>query len=617
MESVDEYEAYMETGGQEPNDQAVLYADDGTSKYRFENGFDEVDNAISQIDMNQIGGAYELVDDTDADNQHDFGFDATDEMEDIMTQIDINEIDGAHELVDDVQADDQHGFVFDGPDEMDDIMPQIDINKIGGAHEMQNDCDGNVAAGVEDRSISDIPTDMDVEYQQALDQIMPNKSASRYLQPYQVFRNWQKSRNTSSFDKKVLMVYFSEAATKYKPSTLWSMYSMLKKTLIYKHNVDISKISELVAFLKTKGDGYKCRKSNVFSPKEVQKFMVEAPNSNLYLAVAAMGVVGGLRSAEIINLTTDNVEDNGNEIVVVIPDSKTKDSKFFTVDGEMAKIIRQYSKLRPDNVPTRRFFLQYRNGKCTRQVMGKNTIAKVPKDVAEFLGLPNHLTFTRHGLRRTSTTILADTGVGIETLKRHGPWKGNSVCEGYIQNSLTHKRKIGRLITNAINLPSTSNADETDSSAPEIKKIAVNTGTFSQIRISSHSIADHFSTGTSNIVSSTSSTGVVLNGSASTSVTLRSPSISMLSDDTASAAAVIPDSPSAGVSLDNTYVSADVISTGRSAGVVSKGTSANVISDCFADAASSSAIDSVLPFLSKGKIVFHFSGQISNFNVIS
>lgn len=65
-------------------------------------------------------------------------------------------------------------------------------------------------------------------------------------------------------------------------------------------------------------------------------------------------------------------------------------------------------------------------------------------------------TYTGHGFRRTSTTTLADTGVGVDTLKRLGPWKSTSVCERYIQNYLAHKRKLGGLISSTINLPNHS-----------------------------------------------------------------------------------------------------------------------------------------------------------------
>ena len=76
--------------------------------------------------------------------------------------------------------------------------------------------------------------------------------------------------------------------------------------------------------------------------------------------------------------------------------------------------------LRPSNVEINRFFLCYRNGKCTRQVIGVNTIANMPRIAAQFLKLSEPERYTSHTFRRTSATLLADSGADILTLKRHG-----------------------------------------------------------------------------------------------------------------------------------------------------------------------------------------------------
>lgn len=69
-----------------------------------------------------------------------------------------------------------------------------------------------------------------------------------------------------------------QTATK-KASTLWANYSMLKSTLAVKEDVNISKFSKLIAYLKRQNSGYKPKKSAVSSREEVSKFINEAPNS--------------------------------------------------------------------------------------------------------------------------------------------------------------------------------------------------------------------------------------------------------------------------------------------------------------------------------------------------
>lgn len=83
---------------------------------------------------------------------------------------------------------------------------------------------------------------------------------------------------------KVLMAYIIGASRKFKPPTLWSIYSMLKKTILIKQQIDLTKYCRLRAFLKTKSDGYVSKKANVFTPEEVNRFIVEAPN-HLYLGM--------------------------------------------------------------------------------------------------------------------------------------------------------------------------------------------------------------------------------------------------------------------------------------------------------------------------------------------
>lgn len=113
---------------------------------------------------------------------------------------------------------------------------------------------------------------------------LPEISTDRYLLAYRKFLQWQALQNTDSFDEKVVFSYFREAARTKKPTTLWSLYSMLKATFISNHNVNIGEYRRLGAFLKEKNDGYQSTKSNVFTAEEIQKFLLEAPEPE-YLGI--------------------------------------------------------------------------------------------------------------------------------------------------------------------------------------------------------------------------------------------------------------------------------------------------------------------------------------------
>lgn len=129
-------------------------------------------------------------------------------------------------------------------------------------------------------------------------QPLPEKSADRYLKAYERFAQWQKSQNTDSFGEEILVAYFAESAKTYSHATLWSMYSMLKATISSHHLVDISRYAALLAFLSNKNGSWISRKVNVISDDEIQKFLVEAPDSK-YLAIKVYHILNGVFSSVI------------------------------------------------------------------------------------------------------------------------------------------------------------------------------------------------------------------------------------------------------------------------------------------------------------------------------
>lgn len=80
-----------------------------------------------------------------------------------------------------------------------------------------------------------------------------------------------------------LIVYFKELQSRLKPPTLWSIWSMLKKTLNTHDNVDISHFLNLKCLLSNNSKGYKPKKSAVLKWQEIEKFLKEAMDF-IYLA---------------------------------------------------------------------------------------------------------------------------------------------------------------------------------------------------------------------------------------------------------------------------------------------------------------------------------------------
>lgn len=206
------------------------------------------------------------------------------------------------------------------------------------------------------------------------------------------------------------------------------------------------------------------------------------------------GISGACRREEIAHITIEDIEDLSSAILIKIPENKTNRPRSFTVTGDYVDIYRKYAALRPDGVSDKRFFLSFRNGKCTRQVVGLQKIGVIPKEIARYLKLPNAEQYTGHCFRRTSATLLVDAGAGLTALKRHGGWKSSSVAESYIDDSIVNKIEVANKILNT----NTSHSHTVTNSSLDTGK--VDSHTMNTNTITSHAVT---ATNTSLITEST------------------------------------------------------------------------------------------------------------------
>lgn len=171
--------------------------------------------------------------------------------------------------------------------------------------------------------------------------------------------------------------------------------------------------------------------------------------------ILILGMAGGLRRKEIYNIRTDDITETNDTLLISIPKTKNGDQKSFAIMGELRDIIRKYQALRPANLMSNKFLINYQNEKCTNQVIGINKIGMMPKKIAAFLGKQNADLYSGHSFRRTSAILLADAGADITELKRHGGWKSTAVAEGYLGDSVGNKKRTYSKITDSIKMTET------------------------------------------------------------------------------------------------------------------------------------------------------------------
>ncbi|XP_037051392.1 uncharacterized protein LOC119085184 [Bradysia coprophila] len=348
----------------------------------------------------------------------------------------------------------------------------VDLNNVhdaeeDDAEEVGTDCDLDERPGTPDELIEMANS--------ASKELLPFKSKARYEQTLREFKNWQETKKTTSNSERVLLSYFSELKGlkgKLSPATLWSRFSMLKATLkIYEH-VDIGSYTSLTAFLKVQLKGHKPKKAKVLTEVELRRFIEEAPD-HVWLDVKVaciFAIFGCCRSHEFPSIEMSDITRYPDMYYVDIKETKTSTPNAFAITEPLVSVVKRYENLRPPKATSNRFFLNFQNGKCTVQVIGKNKFYQMPRRIAEFLKLPDVDRYTGHSFRRSSSTLYANTGASIESVKRHTGHKSTKICESYIEDCIENKRKRGNEIMSALNnawpptaRPSSSSEATTDS----------------------------------------------------------------------------------------------------------------------------------------------------------
>ncbi|KAH0816674.1 hypothetical protein GEV33_006116 [Tenebrio molitor] len=115
-----------------------------------------------------------------------------------------------------------------------------------------------------------------------------------------------------------------------------------------------------------------------------------------------LGIVGACRREDLYTMRIEDFEEREGLVIVKVPQKKRS---FIVINEPDEKahyldIYYKYRNLRPSHAKSSHFFLNYRNEKCTNQVIGKGTIGSWPSKIAEYLKLKNPAGYTDPGLKR-------------------------------------------------------------------------------------------------------------------------------------------------------------------------------------------------------------------------
>lgn len=258
-------------------------------------------------------------------------------------------------------------------------------------------------------------------------------------------KTYEDFRDGRAHSESLVLTFLNEQSNTKAPTTLWTMYSLVKKYLLLECNFDLGAAAPISDFLKTLNRHHKKKRAAAFDREQLFDFFRNAPSTGRDLVVklvAITGYYGGLRSCELVALCWEDINFAQEGILVRIVRSKT-DQAGVGATKLLPKLTEEalcpvfyYTKYKEHfSELTGRLFRQFQLGKFIKSPFGKNMIAAVPREIALFLGLESPNLYTGHALRVTSATTLADQGADIVELKRHGRWASSSIAEGYVRES--------------------------------------------------------------------------------------------------------------------------------------------------------------------------------------
>lgn len=283
---------------------------------------------------------------------------------------------------------------------------------------------------------------------EVFDQIK-DKSRKAYIRSWQNFKEFLPNINFEegppAEDDIISFFRHLRQEKKAATSSLWTIYSYVNSVLKRKYGVKLQDLPRVTLFLKGFDEDTKV-KAAIFDEALLKKFLTDQVDSSYWevrQAIAMTAYFGGLRLTECLDLQLEKFNRGEEGFIITHSRAKQRTDKKTTrflipEEGGYARQLGVYIdkvKNQLEKFQGRVWFTAKKEGSLTSQFMGKNTVCKVPHEIAELLSLPDPSRYTFHSFRRTSATSAADSGATTEQLVDFFGWKNGSMCQEYISSS--------------------------------------------------------------------------------------------------------------------------------------------------------------------------------------
>ena len=231
-----------------------------------------------------------------------------------------------------------------------------------------------------------------------------------------------------------MVKFFKQIELTYKPNTLWVIYRYINARFIDEYGKNLKHLSRFCKHLKQVTQLYVATKSATFTPEEIHKVLHSLQDSSdekmtLCRVAIALLYYGLLRCSEVRKIRIKDIqivtEKDDTFIEVNFKYQRKQRKEGFTnhISSSFVPFFRNYMRqIFPKTVESGNLQFLKNWNVCKKRCIqntGKHMIAKPQAITCNILNKPDN-NYTSHTWRGSAATNLADAGVSLVNLKRHG-----------------------------------------------------------------------------------------------------------------------------------------------------------------------------------------------------
>jgi len=280
---------------------------------------------------------------------------------------------------------------------------------------------------------------------------MKPESKKNYLRNFNLLREFvgdQLETRPPSEDEMLAFIKHLREDKAMASSTLWAMYSMINSVSKGKYSFNMKQYSKVSQLLKSCDTDVQ-KKANIFQTKDINRFVHEDGISTPYWlvrkVVACLAYYGGLRSTEVMGLQVELCESTPEGVYVTHTRTKQRSdqrssARFLvprTEENSCADVLDLYLRAIKDTLgkDTGRLLWTGTAKIFINTPLGRNTVSKIPQEMALRLQLQNPDGYSFQSFRRSAAAAAADAGATSNQMMDFFGWSTPKMTTDYVSNS--------------------------------------------------------------------------------------------------------------------------------------------------------------------------------------